>query len=117
LCNRRIPLKARIARFYGTCGRTLLVGCGAWTITDALAHEIAVCERRFLLRMMPRKKTSVDESWVQYLSRLDAKLDELWFDLQIVPLLGQCLLAYFWSGWSCRASGRHQCPQDHSWLA
>ena len=48
LCNRRIPLKARIARFYVTCGRTLLYGCGTWTITDALAHEIAVCELRFL---------------------------------------------------------------------
>ena len=115
LCNRRIPLKARIARFYETCTRALLYGCGTWTITDALSQEFAVCERRFLRRMMARKK-SIEESWVHYLLRLDPKIDDLLFGMQIVPLLGQCLLAYFgWGGHVARLADTSVCKIIHCW--
>ena len=71
--------------------------------------------------MMARKK-SIEESWVHYLSRLDAKIDELLFDMQIVPLLGQCLLAYFgWGGHVARLADTSvckiiHCGRDSDWL-
>jgi hypothetical protein len=51
LCARRVPLKARIRRFYETCVRTLLYSAGGWTYSVSLLERLQKAAYRCLRRM------------------------------------------------------------------
>jgi len=115
LCARRIPLKLRIRRFFETCCRSLLYGAGGWTFTKTLIDKIQHAERRCLRRIFARRQEP-GEWWIHYVRRVDALIDRVMEDMQIMPLAAQALCMHFsWAGHIMRLDTQNPCQWVHKW--
>jgi Reverse transcriptase (RNA-dependent DNA polymerase) len=96
--SRRVPLVARVRKWYETLGRCFLFGAGGWTMTDEHIRMIDRFEKGFLRHMLCRAR-GPDESYIAYDQRVNAKIAELTQRVGLMPLSLQCLCAYYgWAG-------------------
>ena len=69
LCRRRVPLRERVLRWQATVGKTLLWGCGCWTMTKHEFMQIQAFQLR-CFRYMWGRRAKPDEQWSQFCIRL-----------------------------------------------
>ena len=69
LCRRRAPLRDRVLRWQATVGKTLLWGCGAWTMTKDEFLKIQAFQLRCFRHMWGRR-ARLDELWSHACIRL-----------------------------------------------
>ena len=115
LCARRVPLKARIRRFYETCVRTLLYSAGGWTYSVSLLERLRKAAYRCLRRMFGRQKLD-GEIWMHYVHRVDHQINAVLKDLNIMPIVLQSLTLHFaWAGHVARMGSENCCKHVHLW--
>jgi hypothetical protein len=100
--SRRVPLIARIRKWYETLGRCFLFGSGGWSLTDEHIQHIDRFEKGFMRHMLCRVK-GADETTVAYEQRINAKINEIMQRVGLMPLSLQCLCSYYgWAGHTAR---------------
>ena len=89
LCNRKIPIRSRIALFDSSVTPCVLYACATWTMNVEF-QRILRCARRRMLRWMIRPARKVDEEWPDYIRRSTYTCEDLaaqhgsedWIDTQ-----------------------------------
>jgi hypothetical protein len=100
--SRRVPLIARIRKWYETLGRCFLFGSGGWSLTEEHVHQIDRFEKGFIRHMLCRAK-GTDETAIAYEQRINAKINEIMQRVGLMPLSLQCLCSYYgWAGHAAR---------------
>jgi ribonuclease HI len=97
-CDRRIPLKMRLRRFYDTLGRTLLYGAGGWTVSTGTLRSVKRAEKICLCQMSCRGKKE-GECAKEYWERIWNFAKGAVFQLGVQDLQMQvCQLYFGWAG-------------------
>jgi hypothetical protein len=98
LCDRRVPLRSRILKFYSALGKTLLYGSGGWTLNPAVLREIQNAEAICLFAMSCRKPHPW-ESKEDFNMRIRGFIEATLAKCGSMTLAMQCCYSYFgWAG-------------------
>ena len=76
LCGKNYNVNDRVKLFEAVVSTTLLYGCCSWALTMKM-EKILVVQRRRMLRYVFRVHRQPSETWVEYMKRSAAHIDEL----------------------------------------
>ena len=107
LCRRRIPLRDRILRWQATVGKTLLWGCGAWTMTKDEFLKIQSFQLRCFRHMWGRR-ARLDELWSHACIRLkhNIKMSLKKWNVELVADTAMKMY-HSWAGHAARLPKEH----------
>jgi hypothetical protein len=107
LCRRRVPLRKRIQRWQSTVGKTLLWGCGAWTMTKEDFLKIQSFQLRCFRHMWGRR-ARLDELWSHTCIRLTHQIKGMLKKWNIELIADTALGMYHsWAGHAARLPKAH----------
>ena len=77
LCSKYYCLKDRIKLFDAVVSATLLYGCASWAMTQSMEKALQTQRRRMLRYVLRIYRKTLAETWVEYLQRSAATIDEV----------------------------------------
>ena len=106
-CRRRVPLRDRVSRWQATVGKTLVWGCGAWTMTKDEFLKITSVQLRCFRHMWGRR-ARLDELWSHACIRLTHQI-KMSLNTWSVELVADTAMNMYhsWAGHAARFPKEH----------
>ena len=107
LCRRSVPLRDRVLRWQATVGKTLLWGCGCWTMTKQEFMQIQAFQLR-CFRYMWGRRAKPDEQWGHFCVRLTHQIKVTLQKWNVELVADTALKMYHsWAGHAARLAPDH----------